>query len=140
MRAAIAEARQGALAGEVPVGAVLADGGGVIAAAHNRSIADHDPSAHAEILALRAAGVVRRNHRLTDATLYVTLEPCAMCFAALAEARIARLVFGAYDDKAGAAGSALDLSDALSHRFEINGGVLADDCALLLRDFFAARR
>ena len=142
MQAALDQARLAGEGGEVPVGAVVTIGGEIVAAAHNRSIADHDPSAHAEIVALRAAGQSVGNHRLTDATLYVTLEPCAMCVGAMGQARIARLVFGAYDPKAGALGSAIDLSDckAFNHRFEINGGVLADESGELLRGFFQARR
>ncbi len=142
MRAAIEEAERAARAGEVPVGAVVVFDGAAIARGHNRSIADHDPAAHAEIVALRAAAALRGNHRLTGATLYVTLEPCVMCMGAIAEARVSRLVFGAYDPKSGAAGSAVDLCDApaLHHRFEVNGGVLAEDCGKLLIDFFEPRR
>jgi len=103
---------------------------------------DNDPSAHAEIVALREAARVSGNYRLTDATLYVTLEPCAMCMGAIVQARIARLVFGAYDPKAGAAGSAIDLSESPSfnHRFEINGGVLAEECGAVLKTFFESKR
>ncbi len=142
MQAALEQAQQAAAAGEAPVGAVLSVGGEIIAADHNRSLADHDPSGHAEIVVLRAAGRVQGNHRLTSATLYVTLEPCAMCVGAIVQARISRLVFGAYDRKAGALGSAIDLSDspAFNHRFEIQGGLLADECAAILQNFFAARR
>ncbi len=142
MRAALQWARQADAAGEVPVGAVVVARGEIIGSGHNRSIADHDPSAHAEIVALRAAAERQQNYRLNGATLYVTLEPCAMCTGAIAEARLARVVFGAYDPKAGALGSALDLGDSptLGHRFEINGGVLEDDCAALLSAFFSARR
>ncbi|MDX1507362.1 MAG: deaminase, partial [Woeseiaceae bacterium] len=108
----------------------------------NRTITDHDPSGHAEVVALRAAAAARGNHRLAGATLYVTLEPCAMCMGAIAQARVTRVVFGAYDDKAGAAGSVIDLADskALNHRFEINGGVLAEQCGELLQRFFESRR
>ena len=142
MRAALAEAEAASGAGEVPVGADVVAGGEVIARGHNRSETDSDPSAHAEIVALREAGRRACNHRLTGATLYVTLEPCAMCMGALVQARIERLVFGAYDPKAGAAGSAIDLSDSPSfnHRFEINGGVLAKECGALLQAFFEAKR
>jgi tRNA(adenine34) deaminase len=142
MRAALAEARLAAAAGEVPVGAVVVAAGAVIAKGHNRSETDNDPSAHAEIVALREAARQRGNYRLTNATLYVTLEPCAMCMGALVQARIERLVFGAYDPKAGAAGSAIDLSDSPSfnHRFEINGGVLADECGAVLKAFFESKR
>jgi len=142
MRSALAEAEAAAAAGEVPVGAVVAAGGEIIARGHNRSETNSDPSAHAEIVALRAAARAEGNYRLTGATLYVTLEPCAMCMGALVQARIERLVFGAYDPKAGAAGSAIDLSDSPSfnHRFEINGGVLADECGAVLKTFFESKR
>lgn len=142
MRSALAEAVIAADAGEVPVGAVVVAGGDIVARGHNRSETDHDPSAHAEIVALREAARKAGNHRLTDATLYVTLEPCAMCMGAMVQARIERLVFGAYDPKAGAAGSAIDLSDSPSfnHRFEINGGVLAEDCGAILKVFFESKR
>lgn len=142
MRAALAEAKEADAQEEVPVGAVVTIDGEAIASGHNRSIVDADPSGHAEIVALRNACRTAANHRLTGATIYVTLEPCAMCVGAIAQARITRLVFGAYDPKAGAAGSAVDLigSGALNHRFEINGGVLADECGALLKKFFRARR
>ncbi|MGB5411805.1 MAG: tRNA adenosine(34) deaminase TadA [Woeseiaceae bacterium] len=142
MQAALAEASLAADLGEVPVGAVVTVGDDIIARGHNRTLADNDPSAHAEVVALRDAGRATGNHRLINATLYVTLEPCAMCIGAIVQARIARLVFGAYDKKAGAAGSVIDLTDskAFNHRFEVNGGVLADDCGALLREFFAAKR
>ena len=142
MAAALREAEEAAAAGEIPVGAVVIQAGAVLAAGQNRTIRDHDPSAHAEIVALRAACQAQANHRLSDATLYVTLEPCAMCLGALVQARISRLVFGAYDPKAGAAGSAVDLTDsrAFNHRFEVLGGVQADACGALLQDFFRARR
>ena len=142
MRAALAEAEAAAGLGEVPVGAVVVAGGEIVARGHNRSETDTDPSAHAEIVALREAAGKSGNYRLTDATLYVTLEPCAMCMGALVQARIERLVFGAYDPKAGAAGSAIDLSDSPSfnHRFEINGGVLAEECSAVLKAFFESRR
>ena len=142
MQAALQQAQLAAVAGEVPVGAVLVASGEVVAAGHNRTLVDHDPSGHAEIIVLRHAAKNAGNHRLVDATLYVTLEPCAMCVGAIVQARIARVVFGAYDQKAGALGSAIDLSDssAFNHRFEIQGGLLADDSAAILQDFFAARR
>ena len=142
MQASLAEARVAADAGEVPVGAVVVVDGEIVARAHNGTITGHDPSGHAEVLALRAAAERIGNHRLPNATLYVTLEPCVMCVGAIAQARITRVVFGAYDRKAGALGSVEDLSDsrALNHRFEINGGLLAEDCSALLQDFFASRR
>ena len=142
MQAALQQAQLAAVSGEVPVGAVLVAKGEVVAAGHNRTLLDHDPSGHAEVVVLRQAAKSAGNHRLIDATLYVTLEPCAMCVGAIVQARIARVVFGAYDQKAGALGSAIDLSDssAFNHRFEIQGGLLADDSAAILKDFFAARR
>ena len=142
MQVALIEADQAAAAGEVPVGAVVVADGEVIATGHNRSICDADPAGHAEIVALRAAAKLLGNHRLANATLYVTLEPCVMCVGAIVQARVNRVVFGAYDAKAGALGSATDLSDskALNHRFEVNGGLLADECSALLKAFFQARR
>jgi tRNA(adenine34) deaminase len=142
MQAALWQARQAAIAGEAPVGAVLCIGKEIVAAGHNRTLADHDPSGHAEIVVLRDAGRAVDNHRLPGATLYVTLEPCAMCVGAIVQARLTRVVFGAYDPKAGALGSVIDLGDskAFNHRFEILGGLLADDCATVLQEFFAARR
>jgi len=142
MQAALAQARQAAEQGEAPVGAVLCIGNEIVAAGHNRSVLDHDPSAHAEIVVLRAAGQAVDNYRLPGATLYVTLEPCTMCVGAIVQARLARVVFGAYDAKAGAFGSAIDLSysKAFNHRFEIQGGLLEDNCAAVLQEFFAARR
>jgi len=142
MQAALEQAAEAAAAGEIPVGAVVVIGGQAIATGQNRSIRDSDPSAHAEIVALRAAGSTVSNYRLTDATLYVTLEPCAMCIGAIVQARVSRVVFGAYDPKAGAAGSAIDLSDspAFNHRFEVMGGVLAEECGAVLKKFFGERR
>lgn len=142
MHAAIGQAKLAQSLGEVPVGAVVTIDGEVVAQGHNRSIVDCDPSGHAEIVVLRHAAQARDNYRLDGATLYVTLEPCAMCVGAMVQARIFRLVFGAYDPKAGALGSVIDLSDckAFNHRFEINGGVLADQCSAVLRQFFEARR
>lgn len=142
MRAALVAAETAANEGEIPVGAVVVVGNEIIATGRNSSIAGHDPSAHAEIVALRAAGARTGNHRLSDATLYVTLEPCVMCTGAIVQARVKRVVFGAYDTKAGALGSVEDLTDsnAFNHRFEVNGGLLADECAGLLQEFFEARR
>jgi len=142
MRAALAEAEQAVGAGEVPVGAVVVANGQVVASAHNNPIGSHDPSAHAEIVALRRACEAQSNYRLSDATLYVTLEPCVMCTGAIAQSRIGRVIFGAYDEKAGALGSVVDLSDskALNHRFEVNGGLLAAESRQLLQSFFRARR
>ena len=143
MRAALDCARDAYARGEVPVGAVLADSAGVIVArAANAPIATNDPTAHAEILALRAAGRALGNYRLPWCALYVTLEPCAMCIAALVHARVARLVFAAPDPKSGACGSALDLtaSAAFNHRIAVTRGVLEKDSAELLKKFFAERR
>jgi tRNA(adenine34) deaminase len=143
MRQALDCARDAYALGEVPVGAVLVDAdGGVLARAANAPIATHDPTAHAEIIVLRAAGQLLRNYRLPGCTLYVTLEPCAMCVGALVHARIARLVFGATDPKTGACGSVFDLAanPRMNHRITVMGGVLAEDSAELLRRFFAARR
>ena len=142
MRAALELALEAEAAGEVPVGAVVVANGEIVGRGRNRTIEDQDPSGHAEIVALRDAASTLNNHRLANATLYVTLEPCAMCMGAIAHARISRLVFGAYDPKAGAAGSVVDLSDtpALNHRAEVNGGLLRDDCGAPLRRFFLVRR
>ncbi len=142
MRAALAEAATAGDKGEIPVGAVVVVDGEVIATGHNCSVASSDPSAHAEVVALRAAGASLGNYRLPNATLYVTLEPCVMCTGAIVQSRVKRVVFGAYDKKAGALGSVEDLSDsrAFNHRFEINGGLLADECSDLLKAFFGARR
>ena len=142
MRAAIGEAKVAASVNEVPVGAVVVKNSEIIGAGLNRSIQDSDPTAHAEIIAIRAAAFAEQNYRLSDTTLYVTLEPCAMCIGAMIQARISRLVFGAYDAKAGAAGSVIDLSDnrQLNHQIEVNGGLFEEKCAGLLQKFFAVRR
>ena len=142
MRAALAEAALAAAAGEVPVGAAVVIDNAVVAQGHNCTIGNTDPSGHAEIVALRLAAERCENYRLPAATLYVTLEPCVMCVGAIVQARVGRVVFGAYDPKAGALGSATDLSDdpSLNHRFEINGGLLADECGALLQEFFSSRR
>ncbi len=142
MQAAIDEARAAHEAGEVPVGAVLVYEGQVAGRAGNRTITDSDPSAHAEILAIREAAAAIGNHRLNGSTLYVTLEPCPMSASAISQARVQRVVFGAYDDKAGAYGSAVDMTEspALNHRSEVNGGVMADDIAAMLKSFFESRR
>jgi tRNA(adenine34) deaminase len=127
---------------EVPVGAVLVQGGEIIGLGWNRNITLHDPTAHAEIQAMRAAGEKLANHRLSGATLYVTLEPCSMCAMAMIHARIERLVYAAADPKTGAAGSVFDtlVSERHNHRIEVAGGLLAEESATLLRDFFRARR
>jgi len=127
---------------EVPVGALLVLGGAVAGEGWNCPIATHDPTAHAEIVALRAAALRMTNYRLAGATLYVTLEPCAMCVGAAINARVARLVFGAWDQKAGACGSVFDLSrePRLAHRMDVFGGVCVEECSALLRRFFEALR
>jgi tRNA(adenine34) deaminase len=142
MRLALREARRGAREGEVPVGAVLVQEGRVLARAHNRPIHLHDPSAHAEILALRRAGRKLSNYRLEGCDLYVTIEPCAMCVGAIVHARLRRLVFGARDTKAGACGSALRILNhrKLNHRVEMANGILAADCAAVIQEFFRSRR
>lgn len=143
LRAAIAEAREGEAAGEVPVGAVLVLDGEVIGRGQNRVLRDHDPTAHAEIVALRQAAQYVENYRLVPGcTLYVTLEPCAMCAGAILHARVARLVYGAADPKAGACGSALAVMNhpQLNHRVELTSGLLAEECGTLLTEFFRARR
>lgn len=142
MRQALAGAARAAEAGEVPVGAVLVADGALVAAGRNRPIGAHDPSAHAEIDCLRAAGRVLRNYRLTDTTLYVTLEPCLMCVGAIVHARVARVVYGATDPKSGAVNSVCRGFElpGLNHRVAATGGVLEAQCGALLRDFFRARR
>ncbi len=142
MRHAIAQANLGALAGEVPVGAVVVRHGEVIASSHNQTIASHDPCGHAEVLAIRAAAVALGNHRLDDCELFVTLEPCAMCAGAALHARLKRVVFGAIEPKTGAVGSVINvLADTkLNHQTTWKGGVLAHQCAQLMQDFFRARR
>lgn len=142
MRLAIALAREAEQAGEVPVGALLVKDGEVIARGWNRPIGNQDPSAHAEMIALRTGGKVLESYRLIGTTLYVTLEPCAMCAGAMVHARVSRLVYGAPDPRAGAAGSVFNVVQhpALNHRIDVTGGVLADECAGLLRGFFAVRR
>lgn len=142
MAQAIELARRAGNAGEVPIGAVVVQDEQCIGEGWNRPIAANDPSAHAEIEALRAAGAHENNYRLPGATLYVTLEPCVMCAGAIVQARLKRVVFGAADPKAGAAGSVFDLlrSKSLNHRARVDGGVLEPECAELLQEFFRARR
>jgi tRNA(adenine34) deaminase len=142
MAAAIGEARRGAEAGEVPVGAVMVHDGNIVAAAHNRPIALKDPTAHAEILAIRQAAAALDSYRLENVALFVTLEPCVMCVGAMIQARIAAVYFGARDDKAGALGSVYDIGrdGRLNHRIEVYRGVMGSECAALLREFFRSRR
>lgn len=142
MQLALSQAREAAASGEVPVGAVVVRNGQLLATGRNAPIASHDPTAHAEVVAMRAAALALGNYRLDGCTLYVTLEPCAMCSGAMLHARLDRVVFGATDVKTGAAGSVLNLFDqtALNHRTVVEGGVLATECAQVLRDFFAPRR
>ena len=142
MQIAIQEALKAEKAGEVPVGAVLVNDGKVIAKAHNEPISKSDPTAHAEIQALRTAGEIQKNYRLVGSTLYVTLEPCAMCFGAMIHARINRIVFGAYDHKSGVCGSCIDLQNEkiFNHKIHINGGILEQRCKELLFSFFKNRR
>ncbi len=142
MARALELARTAEAHGEVPVGAVIVKDGAVIAEGWNRPISTHDPTAHAEIIAMRAAAQVLQSYRLLGTTLYVTLEPCAMCAGAMVHARVKRLVFGATDPRAGAAGSIFNITQhaALNHRMEVRGGVMAEECSAELRKFFVARR
>jgi len=142
MLVAIEQARDGANGGEVPVGAIVAIENHVVGAAHNRPIGLKDPSAHAEILAIREAATNAGAYRLEGASIYVTLEPCVMCVGAIINARIAKVYYGARDEKAGALGSVYDIGrdGRLNHRIEVYGGILAGECAALLREFFRARR
>ncbi len=142
MREALAEARAGAERGEVPVGAVVAQEGRIVARGHNRTLADCDPTSHAEMVVLREAARAIGNHRLIGASVYVTAEPCAMCAGALIQARVARLVYGCAEPKGGAVRSSLGVLEnpAANHRVEVISGVLAEECAMALREFFEVRR
>jgi tRNA(adenine34) deaminase len=142
MQAALDAARAAAVHGEVPVGCVIVLGNRIVAQAGNRTIANCDPTAHAEILALREAAKESGNYRMNGATAYVTVEPCAMCAGAMIQARIARLVYGCDDPKGGAAHTCFDIlaHPALNHRVDVLGGVLAEECAEVMQNFFAARR
>ena len=142
MREALGLARQAGEAGEVPVGAVVVRGGAVVGRGHNRPVASRDPTAHAEVMALRDAAERIGNYRLADCVLYVTLEPCAMCAGAIMNARVCRVVYGAADPKSGACGSVVDLfaENRLNFHTTVAGGVLAGETAKLLQDFFSARR
>lgn len=142
MRIAIEQAQLAAQSGEVPVGAVLVKDGQVISKAFNKPIANHDPSAHAEMLAIRETALAEENYRIPGSTIYVTLEPCAMCSGAMLHARIDRVVYGAPDPKTGAAGSVLDIfsSKQINHQTSVEGGIMSEECGQLLRDFFKGRR
>ena len=142
MEQALEQARMAAQAGEVPVGTLVIKDGEIIGLGHNRNLLDHDPSAHAEIIALRQAAARLGNHRLTGCEMFVTIEPCAMCAGALVHARLARLVYGASDPKAGAAGSVLQVLNhpGLNHKMEIRSGVLAEKCSEILQKFFREKR
>jgi tRNA(adenine34) deaminase len=143
MKMALSEAQKAAALDEVPVGAVVIDAAGaVIGRGYNHPISSHDPTAHAEIIALREASATIGNYRLVGATLYCTIEPCAMCAGAMIHARIARLVFGAPDPKAGAAGSLYNIpgDPRLNHAVEVDRGILAQECSVILQEFFASRR
>ena len=142
MQAALAEARLAGEAGEVPIGAVVVQEGAIVARGQNRVLRDVDPTAHAEIVALRAAAAAVGNYRLLGCTLYVTLEPCAMCAGAMIHARVTRLVFAAADPKAGAAGSVLSVinHEQLNHQIQLEQGILAEEASELLRSFFRERR
>ena len=142
MREALEEARAAERRGEVPVGAVLVRGGDCVARGGNRTIEECDPTAHAEIVALRAAARVAKNHRLEGVTLYVTVEPCAMCAGAIVQARVDRVVYGADDPKGGAFRSCFAVlsSPMVNYRVDVTPGVLAEECAVMLQAFFAARR
>ena len=142
MRQALDQARNAETLGEVPVGAILVRDGEIIATGFNQPIGTHDPTAHAEIMALRAGAILLGNYRLPGCELFVTLEPCAMCAGAMMHARLARVVYGAADPKTGACGSIVNLfeQEKLNHHTAIVGGVLVDDCSQMLKDFFAERR
>lgn len=142
MQAALEQARLAGVCDEVPVGAVVVLDGEIVGRGFNQPVRSHDPTAHAEVMALRNAAENRGNYRVPGSTLYVTLEPCTMCSGAIMHARVARVVFGARDPKTGVAGSVIDLfsEKRLNHHAEIIGGVLAEECGRLLSDFFAARR
>jgi tRNA(adenine34) deaminase len=142
MQAALEQAKLAALAGEVPVGAVLVRDGQIISTGFNRPISNSDPSAHAEMMALRGAAQDQSNYRLPGTTLYVTLEPCIMCAGAILHARVERVVFGAIDPKTGAAGSVLNVfsEKQLNHQTQVEGGIMEQECGQVLRDFFKERR
>ncbi|MEO5936489.1 MAG: tRNA adenosine(34) deaminase TadA [Terriglobales bacterium] len=142
MQAALAEARRAGELGEVPVGAVVVRQGEIVGRGHNRNLTDHDPSAHAELVALREAGRALANHRLGDCELFVTIEPCAMCAGAIVHSRIKRLIYGAFDPKAGAVQSVMQVVNhpQLNHRMEVVSGVLGAECAAVIQEFFRRKR
>jgi tRNA(adenine34) deaminase len=143
MRVALEQAQRAELAGEVPVGALVVNGqGDILGRGFNQTIMGHDPTAHAEVIALREAARAVQNYRIPGATLYVTLEPCAMCMGAIMNARLSRVVFGAYDPKTGACGSVIDLAanQKLNHHTDVMGGILGEVCGDVLREFFRQRR
>ena len=142
MQQALDQAKLAAMAGEVPVGAVLVRDGKIISRGFNQPISNSDPSAHAEMMALRAAAHIESNYRLPGTTLYVTLEPCLMCAGAMLHARVERVVFGAADPKTGAAGSVLNVfsEKQINHQTQVEGGIMSDECGQILRDFFKGRR
>ena len=142
MQQALDQAKLAAMAGEVPVGAVLVRDGKIISRGFNQPISNSDPSAHAEMMALRAAAHIESNYRLPGTTLYVTLEPCIMCAGAMLHARVERVVFGATDPKTGAAGSVLNVfsEKQINHQTQVEGGIMGDECGQILRDFFKGRR
>jgi len=142
MQQALDQAKLAAMAGEVPVGAVLVRDGKIISRGFNQPIGNSDPSAHAEMMALRAAAHIESNYRLPGTTLYVTLEPCIMCAGAMLHARVERVVFGATDPKTGAAGSVLNVfsEKQINHQTQVEGGIMDDECGQVLRDFFKGRR
>jgi tRNA(adenine34) deaminase len=141
MRQALAEAKKSLPEGEVPVGAILVSGNKILSRGHNQPIRRKDPTAHAEVIAIRKACLKRKEYRLANCDLYVTLEPCAMCLGAALQARIKRLIFGAYDPKGGAVESLMEFPfDRMNHHPEIKGGILGDECAKILSDFFLKKR
>jgi tRNA(adenine34) deaminase len=142
MRAALEQARTAAERGEVPIGAILVHEGKIIARAYNRTLTDNDPTAHAEMVAIRAAAQTIGNHRLNGTSIYVTVEPCAMCAGAIIQARVARLIYGCAEQKGGAVRTCFQILDhpAVNHRVEVTSGLLAEECVSVMQEFFAQRR